>query len=69
MKLSDYGLSTRDIDIIKLIAKEYTNEEIADTLGLSKRTIDNQRTSLMSRINVRNTAGLIKFAFQYKLID
>jgi DNA-binding NarL/FixJ family response regulator len=69
MRLEDFNLSSRDIDIIKLVAKEHTNEEIADTLGLSKRTIDNQRNSIMHRLHVRNTVGLIKFAFQYNLIE
>lgn len=68
-RLQDYNLSKRDIEIIKLVAKEHTNEEIADSLGLSKRTIDNQRNSIMHRLQVRNTAGLIKFAFQYDLIE
>lgn len=63
------SLTKREIEIIKLIAQEYTNEEIAETLGLAKRTVDNQRNNLMQRINVRNTAGLIKFAFQHGLID
>jgi DNA-binding NarL/FixJ family response regulator len=69
LKFSDYNLSGRDISIIKLIAKELTNEEIAENLGLSKRTIENQRNQLMHRLQVRNTAGLIKFAFQYNLIE
>lgn len=62
-------LTKREIEVIRLIAQEYTNEEIAETLGLAKRTVDNQRNNIMQRINVRNTAGLVKFAFQNGLID
>jgi len=68
-RLEDYNLTSRDLDVIRLITKELTNEEIADKLGLSKRTIENQRNSIMHRLQVRNTAGLIKFAFQFNLVE
>lgn len=62
-------ISEREIQIVRLIAKELTNEEIAETLNVSKRTVDNQRMNLMQRINVRNTAGLVRWAFQKGLIE
>jgi DNA-binding NarL/FixJ family response regulator len=62
-------ITEREIQIVRLIAKELTNEEIAETLNVSKRTVDNQRMNLMQRINVRNTAGLVRWAFQKGLIE
>lgn len=62
-------LNDREIRIIRMIAKELTNEEIAEALCVSKRTVDNQRMSIMQRLNVRNTAGLVRFAFQNGLIE
>jgi len=55
-------LSKREIEILKLIADEYTNGQIAEKLSLSKRTIDTHRQNLLTKLNVTNTAGLVKFA-------
>lgn len=55
-------LSKREIEILKLIADEYTNGQIAEKLSLSKKTIDSHRQNLLSKLNVKNTAGLVKYA-------
>lgn len=60
--------SNRELEILQLIALEYTNEEIADKLCLAKRTVDNHRVNLMQRVNVKNTAGLISYAFRNGLV-
>lgn len=59
----------REIEILRLIAMEFTNEEIADKLCLAKRTVDNHRVKLMHRVNVKNTAGLIGYAYRNGLIE
>jgi len=56
------GLTSREREIIKLIAQEKTNIEIADTLFLNIETIRTYRKSLMTKLNVRNAAGLVKYA-------
>lgn len=61
-------LSTRELQIIKLIAGQLTNEEIASKLSLSKRTIDNHRQNMLNKLQLRNTAGLVRYAFQHGLI-
>jgi DNA-binding CsgD family transcriptional regulator len=60
--------SKREIEILQLIVKEYTNEEIAKKLCIAKRTVDNHRVNLMQRASVRNTAGLICYAFRNGLV-
>lgn len=60
--------SNRELEILQLIALEYTNEQIADKLCLAKRTVDNHRVNLMQRVNAKNTAGLIGFAFRNGLV-
>lgn len=60
--------SCRESQILQLIAMEYTNEEIADKLCLAKRTVDNHRVNLMQRVNAKNTAGLIGYAFRNGLV-
>ena len=56
------SLSSRELEILKLIVDELTNEEIAGELFLSKRTVDGYRQKLIVKLEVRNTAGLVKFA-------
>jgi len=60
--------SNRELEILQLIALEYTNEQIAEKLCLAKRTVDNHRVNLMQRANAKNTAGLIGFAFRNGLV-
>lgn len=62
-------LTKREKEILKLIVNEHTSQQIADTLSLSIRTIENQRVNLMQKLKVKNTAGLVKVAFEYKLVE
>lgn len=62
-------ISRREEEVLKLIANEYTNEEIAKKLSLSKRTIDSHRQNIINKIQAKNTAGLIRFAIKQGLLD
>ena len=62
-------LSLREIEILKLIANEFTNSEIADKLFISIRTVDAHRRNLLSKIGARNTAGLVKFAVLNNMLE
>jgi DNA-binding NarL/FixJ family response regulator len=55
-------LSAREIDVLKLICKELTNQEIADQLFLSKRTVEGHRQRILEKVGARNTVGLIVYA-------
>ncbi len=61
-------LTQREIDVITLIAQEHTTQEIADKLFLSKHTIESYRKNLIAKLNVRNLAGLTKYALKMKYI-
>ncbi|MBU2949599.1 response regulator transcription factor [Tamlana agarivorans] len=61
-------LTQREIDVITLIAQEFTTQEIADKLHLSKHTIESYRKNLIAKLNVRNLAGLTKHALKMKYI-
>jgi len=61
-------LSNRELQIIRLIAGEHTNEEIANKLSLSKRTVDNHRQNMLNKLQLRNTAGLVRYAFIHGLL-
>ncbi|WKN44585.1 response regulator transcription factor [Tunicatimonas pelagia] len=60
-------LTDREIEVLKLICREMTNKEIASTLHLSPRTVDNHRNSLLEKCEVKNTVGLVKFAIRHHL--
>lgn len=61
-------LSKREIEIIQLISDQMTNEEIAQKLFLSKRTIDNHRQNILNKLGMNNTAGLVRFAVENGLV-
>ena len=60
-------LSKREQEILQLIAQEDTTPEIADKLFLSPHTVDTHRKNLLSKLNVRNSAGRVKDAMQNKI--
>lgn len=62
-------LTQREKQILQLIAQEHTTQEIADTLFLSKYTIEGYRTSLISKLKVKNLVGLAKYAIKLGLVD
>ena len=68
LKFKESGLTKRELEVLTLIAKEYTNEEISDRLSLSKRTVDSHRQNILRKTDAKNTAGLIKFAFRLGII-
>ncbi|WP_118976218.1 response regulator [Taibaiella koreensis] len=55
-------LTRREKEILQLIAKALTSAEIAATLSISTRTVENHRFSLMQKLNAKNTVGLIRVA-------
>ncbi|CAD5258578.1 MULTISPECIES: response regulator transcription factor [unclassified Imperialibacter] len=62
-------LTTREIEIIKLIAQELTSQEIADKLFLSHFTVDTHRRNIINKLGVKNTAGLIRYAYENGYFD
>lgn len=68
-KQIDEILSRRELEVLKLICREYSNAEIADKLFLSVSTVETHRKNLIAKLGVNNTVGLVKFAIKNKLID
>lgn len=65
----DEILSRREIEVLQLVCKEYSNAEIAEQLFLSVSTVETHRKNLIAKLGVNNTVGLVKFALKNKLID
>jgi DNA-binding NarL/FixJ family response regulator len=68
-KSKSTDLTNREEEVLYHICKGLSNQEIADKLFLSKRTIDKHRENLLSKTNSKNTAGLVMFAVKNKIID
>ncbi len=62
------ALSSRETEIIKLIAQTLTNKEIAEKLFLSTHTVNTHRKNIMHKLKIRNTAGLVMFAIKENLV-
>jgi DNA-binding NarL/FixJ family response regulator len=63
-KFLDDPLTTREKEILKLIAEEKSSKEIADLLFISVRTVGHHRASIMKKLNINKIAGLVKYAIQ-----
>ncbi len=63
------ALSEREIEVLIQICNGLSNNEIADNLHISKRTVDKHRANLLDKTNSKNTAHLVMFAIKNKLID
>ena len=61
-------LSPREKEILGLIAEGYTNPQIAEKIFHSSFTVDSHRKNLLAKLNVKNTASLIRLAVERKLI-
>ena len=62
-------LTSREIEVLKHIANEETNEEIALKLTISAGTVSTHRRNLIQKLEVRNSIGLAKLAFQYGIVE
>jgi DNA-binding NarL/FixJ family response regulator len=63
------NLSKREREILAKICEGLSNQEIAEALFISKRTVDKHRANLLGKTNSKNTASLILFAIKNKLIE
>lgn len=68
IKKIDAPLTKREIEILKLIVEENTNAEIAALLYISIRTVDTHKRNLIEKLGVKNTVGLVKYAFKKGIV-
>ncbi|HNU89491.1 MAG TPA: response regulator transcription factor, partial [Ferruginibacter sp.] len=64
----EVNLTTREIEIIRLIEKELSNKQIAEQLFLSERTVETHRKNIFRKTNTASVIGLVKYAYEHKLI-
>jgi len=63
------SLTKRELEILKLIAEEYTGAEIAEHLFISKNTVETHRKNMVQKLGVKNIVGLVKYAIKHGLVE
>ncbi len=61
-------LTKRELDVLKLIAQEFSGTQIAEKLFISPTTVETHRKHLMQKLGVQTTIGLVKYAIKYNLV-
>lgn len=62
-------LTGRELEVLRLVAAGHSNKQIAAKLGISRRTVESHRESMMRKIEIRTVAGLTRFALENGLLD
>ena len=65
---SERILSSREIEVLQLVAEGRTNREIADLLHLSVKTVEGHKDNIKKKLNIRDTAGIVKYAIKERII-
>lgn len=68
LKTNDYGISEREIEVLELICKGFSNPDISKKLNISVRTVDGHRARLFEKTGAKNAPHLVLFAVQHGLI-
>lgn len=61
---NDVVLSAREKEVLHYVAKEFTNQEIADKIDISLRTVETHKRNLIKKLGVKNVVGLVRFAIE-----
>ncbi len=68
-KKVEVDLSKRELEVLELICKGYSNVEMAKKLNISNKTVDGHRTRLLDKTGAKNAANLVMFALKNNLVD
>lgn len=67
-EVPEIKLTDRELEILKLISKEYSNAQIAETLFISERTVETHRKNMLRKTNNKTILGLLKYAIENQII-
>ncbi len=65
----DTPLTPREVQVLRLIARGYTNRQIGESLKLSVRTVESHRANLMGKLGLQTRVELVHYAAEHKLLD
>lgn len=63
------GLTSREVEVLQLVAEGYANKQVASVLGIGFKTVQRHRQSLMDKLNIHETAGLTRYAVAQSVIE
>ena len=63
------GPKPRELQVVKLIAEAHTNDQIAEVLGISRKTVERHRENLMAKLGMRDRVELTRYAIRRGLIE
>lgn len=66
---NESSLTSREIEILKLITEQKTSKEISEKLNITARTVEGHRNNLFIKCGAKNIAGLVIYAIQHRIID
>lgn len=62
-------LTNRERGVVQLIAEGYTNKQIANVLGISLKTVETHRATIMRKLNLSSSASLVRYAIRNKIVE
>jgi DNA-binding NarL/FixJ family response regulator len=62
-------LTSREAEVLQLVAEGFSNQQTADQLGISIKTIEKHRQQVMNKLNIHETAGLTRYAISRGLVE
>ena len=68
-ELADDQLSSREREILVAVCRGLSNQEIADELFISKRTVDKHRANILEKTGCKNTASLVVYAIRNGIVE
>lgn len=68
-KRGGVSLTPREVEVLKFIARGYTNRQVADSLKLSVRTVESHRANLMGKLDLQTRVELVRYASEHNLLD
>ena len=68
-KASGARLTSRDVEVLQLVAKGQANKQVAATLGISIKTVEKHRKQVMDKLNIHETADLIRYVIAQGIIE
>jgi DNA-binding NarL/FixJ family response regulator len=68
-KVNGTRLTPRESEVLQLVAEGHANKQVADTLGISIKTVEKHRQSLMDKLDIHETAGLTRYAIAQGVIE
>ena len=63
------ALTPRELEVLRFIARGYTNRQISESLKLSVRTVESHRANLMSKLDLQTRVQLVRYAAEHKLLE